>query len=63
MLRLYSLDSVTLLYLYGALQIQFINHNAVYQQVFLYLTSRNYFADISPLSAYHLEKYLVCIHM
>lgn len=59
--RLYCPDFVTFLYLYGDLQIQFINHNAGYQQLFLYLSSGNYFAHISPLSAYHLEKYLVCI--
>lgn len=63
MLRLYCPDFVKFLYLYGGLQIQFINHNAVYQQLFWYLTSRNYFADISPLSAYHLQKYLVCLNM
>lgn len=62
MLRLCCPDFVTFLYLYEDLQSQFIHHRAVYQQLVSYLTSRNYFADVSPLSAYHLEKQLVHIY-
>lgn len=62
MLRLCCLDLVTFLYLYEDLQSQFINHRAVYQQLVSYLTSWNYFADVSPLSAYHLGKQLVHIY-
>lgn len=60
--ELYYPDFVRFLYFYGILQMQFISHNAVYQQLVSCLTRRNYFADKS-VSRYHLGKQLVCKYM